>query len=146
MKAIIAIILFLCLSCSINITTQYKLPKTRIVPAFLLSDNIKQHIKESLKYYKIKHSNIVYAQAILETGHFGSRFCKEYNNLFGLYNSHKKDFFTFKHWSESVKCYKTSLQYKYKGGDYYAFLDSIGYAEDPEYIDKLKVLVDNLDY
>ena len=32
------------------------------------------------------------------------------------------------------------IEYKYKGGDYYEFLDRIGYAEDKEYIKKVKAV------
>ena len=37
-------------------------------------------------------------------------------------------------WEESVKAYKDYVQYKYKGGNYYDFLNRIGYAEDGSYI------------
>lgn len=37
----------------------------------------------------------VMAQAVLETGNFKSRVCREYNNLFGLYDSRHKDYFRF---------------------------------------------------
>ena len=79
----------------------------------------------------------VMAQALLETGHFSSRFCKEYNNLFGLYDSKNRDYFRFARWEDSVVGYKKMIQYKYKGGNYLNFLKRIGYAEDPRYITKI---------
>lgn len=100
-------------------------------------------LKEALRYYDIKHPNIVYKQAILETGHFKSKVCKEYNNLFGLYNSKTKQYFKFNHWWESVLAYKTLIQYKYNGNskeEYYKFLKNLPYAEDELYIKKLKNL------
>ena len=30
------------------------------------------------------------------------------------------------------------IQYRYKGGDYYEFLRRVPYAEDPNYINKVK--------
>lgn len=37
----------------------------------------------------------VLAQAVLETGHFTSSVCKNYHNLFGLYDSKHKDYYRF---------------------------------------------------
>lgn len=103
-------------------------------------------LMEALEYYGVKHPNVVYAQAVLETGHFKSDLCINGNNLFGLYNSRKKRYYTFDHWTKSVEAYIDFVQYKYKPpNDYYKFLDNIGYAEDPEYINKLKRIVNRND-
>lgn len=111
-------------------------------PEFLLSEKPDDDLMVVLEYYNVKHKNIVYAQAILETGHFRSKVCREYNNLFGLYNSRSKDYYKFNHWSESVVAYLNYIQYRYKPpNDYYKFLEEIGYAEDPQYITKLKNIV-----
>lgn len=111
-------------------------------PEFLLSEKPNDDLMAVLEYYNVKHKNIVYAQAILETGHFRSKVCREYNNLFGLYNSRSKDYYKFNHWSESVVAYLNYIQYRYKPpNDYYKFLEEIGYAEDPQYITKLKNIV-----
>lgn len=96
---------------------------------------------EALEYYEIQYPEIVYAQALIETGHFSSSVCKNYNNLFGLYNSKIKDYYSFEHWSDSVKAYRDFVQYKYKGNtDYYTFLVNLPYATDPNYIRKIKQL------
>lgn len=92
------------------------------------------------EYYDVKHPRIVTAQAILESGNFESELFKEYNNPFGLYNSRKKDYYKFNHWTDAILAYQTMIEYKYKGGNYYSFLDSIGYAEDPNYIRKVKAI------
>ena len=111
-------------------------------PEFLLSEKPDDDLMAVLEYYNVKHKNIVYAQAILETDHFRSKVCREYNNLFGLYNSRSKDYYKFNHWSESVVAYLNYIQYRYKPpDDYYKFLEEIGYAEDPQYITKLKNIV-----
>lgn len=100
-------------------------------------------LMEALMYFNVQHPHIVYAQAVLETGNFNSRICKEYNNLFGLYDSRRKQYYTFNHWSESVVAYVKYIQYRYlPPKDYYKFLQDIGYAEDPKYIDKLKIIVE----
>lgn len=96
-------------------------------------------LKEALEYYGIKCPSIVYAQAVLETGHFKSAVCTNNNNLFGLYDNKNGKYYRFKHWSESVVAYKSYIQNRYKtDSSYYQFLKSIGYAEDPAYIRKIK--------
>lgn len=79
----------------------------------------------------------VLAQAVLETGHFSSRVCKEYHNLFGLYDSRHHDYYRFEKWEDSVIGYKKFIQYRYKGGNYLSFLDRIGYAEGKGYTRKV---------
>lgn len=116
-------------------------------PEFLMSENPKEDLIKVLDYYDIQHPEIVYAQAILETGNFKSRIFKEYNNLFGLYDSRTHSYYKFDHWAQSVVGYKNYIQYRYNpsSDDYYKFLSDIGYAEDPEYIHKLKKIVKQYD-
>lgn len=99
-------------------------------------------LMEALEYYEVKHPQIVYAQAVLETGHFKSDLCLNDNNLFGLYDSKKHRYHTFDHWTESVVAYLDYVQHRYKPpNDYYKFLLDIGYAKDPHYINKVKEIV-----
>ena len=83
----------------------------------------------------LSHPEIVTKQFILETG-WGKHY--KYNNLFGLYNSSTHDYYKFHTWQQSVEGYRDLIQYRYKGGDYYKWLESVGYAEDSMYISKLK--------
>lgn len=102
----------------------------------------KEGLIEALNYYGVKHPEIVYAQAVLETGNFKSDLCINDNNLFGLYNSKEGKYYTFNHWSESIKAYVNYVQYKYKPpNDYYTFLKELPYAEDKDYITKVKNIV-----
>lgn len=98
---------------------------------------------EALDYYNVQHPNIVYAQACLETGNFTSELCIKHNNLFGLYNFKEESYYKYEHWTHSVVAYLNYIQYRYipSDEDYYRFLLDIGYAEDPEYINKLKIIV-----
>lgn len=106
------------------------------------SQTPKEGLEEALSYYGLEHKDIVYAQAVLETGHFKSNVCLNYNNLFGLYDSRSKDYYKFNHWKDCIIAYKEMIQYKYKDGDdYLNFLKKIGYAKDSEYICKLKELI-----
>lgn len=50
----------------------------------------------ALEYYGVYEPHIVYAQAVLETGHFKSSLAKK-GNLFGIYNSRKKRYKTYSH-------------------------------------------------
>lgn len=106
------------------------------------SQTPKEGLEEALSYYGLENKDIVYAQAVLETGHFKSKVCLKYNNLFGLYNSKEKRYYKFKHWAESVVAYKEWIQKKYQPPDnYYTFLENINYASDKGYISTLKSIV-----
>lgn len=95
---------------------------------------------EALEYYDIQYKEIVYAQALLETGNFKSSGCRKKNNLFGLMQGKKLR--TFNHWAESVKMYKEKIQSRHRAGeDYYKFLKRIRYATNPNYINVLKKIV-----
>lgn len=108
------------------------------------SQSPEEGLMEALKYYGVKHPEIVYAQAVFETGNFKSNLCLEKNNLFGLYNSKTKRYYRFNHWSESIESYVNNIQDRYRPpNNYYKFLSDIGYAEDPNYIKKIKKIVND---
>ena len=92
---------------------------------------------------EILFPKVVLAQALLETGYFTSRVCLEYNNLFGL-RRRNGEYMQFERWEESVAAYRDYVQYKYKGGDYFDFLDRIGYAEDKYYTTKVRLITQGL--
>ena len=103
-------------------------------------------IDEALQYYNIEHPTIVKAQAIFETAHFTSDLCIKNNNLFGLYDSKNKRYYSYNHWWESIEAYKKLVQRKYnKSKYYYMFLEDIKYAKDKEYINKLKEIAEELE-
>ena len=110
-------------------------------PEFLMSNNPEADLLNVLMYYEVQCPEVVYAQAVLETGHFRSKVFKEYNNLFGLYDSNIGDYYKFDHWSDSVRAYKDYVQRKYNSGDYFQFLIDLPYATDPEYVNKLKQII-----
>lgn len=107
-----------------------------IVQPDFKEQSAKEGLKDALLYYDIKHPEIVYAQALIETGNFTAKNCMRKNNLFGLMQGRKLR--TFDHWSESVVYYKEKIQGRYKGGDYYAFLRKIRYAASSTYTRALK--------
>lgn len=110
-----------------------------------MSKSPQEGLMEALIYYEVDHPEIVYAQAVLETGWFTSNLCLNYHNLFGLYNSKKLQYYKFNHWTESVVAYVKFVQYKYNPAEnYYDFLNRIGYAEDKDYISKVKNITNRL--
>jgi hypothetical protein len=97
-------------------------------PSFM-SLGPKEGLWEALEYYNIHNKEIVYAQAVLETGHF--KYTNN-NNLFGIKSG--KHYRKFKHWSDSVEAYKNLIQSRHKPGEnYYHFLERIRYAEAKAY-------------
>ena len=140
----------------IGLLVSFFTPKTTVVykeinkpnQTIILADTIKPYssLMDSNVYREIVsnniyHPDIVLAQAKLETGNYKSKACTVYNNLFGL---RKPDgsYYKFNSWQESVKAYKDWVQNKYTPpNDYYDFLDSIRYAEDDSYINKLRDMV-----
>jgi uncharacterized FlgJ-related protein len=102
-----------------------------------------------LDLYKVKQPEIVKVQIRLETANLQSRFCRECNNLFGMKKPRKREtkaigkensMSVYETWQESIEDYKIWQDNFYKGGDYYQFLKSHGYATDRKYIEKLKQL------
>jgi len=94
----------------------------------------------ALQEMKISHPEIVLAQSKLETGYYTSQLTRTHNNIFGFRT--KNGYLQFDHWKECIQYYKKWQSKRYKGsGDYYKFLQEIGYAEDTNYIHKLKKIV-----
>ena len=116
---------------------------TRVLPKpTLVADTVKidTFSEANLILYmhelKIKAPNIVLAQAKLETGNFSSYLFEVSNNLFGFRGF--RGYYKYENWQSSVVAYKEWQDKKYKGGDYFEFLESIGYATDSLYCYKLK--------
>lgn len=121
-----------------------KYPRTRSYRNWEERELTMLNLLEIIREVGLTNGLIVLAQALLETGYFSSRVCKEYNNLFGLYDSKNREYFRFARWEDSVVAYQRMIQYKYKGGNYFHFLKRIGYAEDPRYLVKLAKVVKSI--
>jgi flagellum-specific peptidoglycan hydrolase FlgJ len=102
-----------------------------------------------LKEFKVKHYKIVLAQIRLETGNLSSFICKNNKNLMGMkYPIHRETtaiggnygYAVYKTYRDCVKDYLLWQQSCYKGGDYITFL-TCRYAEDPNYIKKIKEMI-----
>jgi len=102
-----------------------------------------------MNVFNIQNKEIVKRQAYHETGNLKSRFCRECNNLFGMRKPLKREttaigrdngMSVYPSFVESIEDYYYWQRCFYRGGDYYDFLASHGYATDPLYILKLKNL------
>ena len=124
---------------------------------------IEEFSPEALKTYIIKkkllHPDIVYAQAVWETGNFTSNVFKENNNLFGMKHVSKngkrkttsigrnRKHAVYENWKKSVDDYvlwqemfkKTPIKTE---KEYYKMLGRI-YATDPNYVKNIKQLINH---
>lgn len=130
------LILFICLTISLNINSQ----------------TIEQ-VWQEINCNELKHPEIVLAQSIKEAGwHYDSYNAIKRNNLFGIKggkkcSSNKYGYKIFNHWSESVVDYKNRIQNRYlEDENYYNFLIRIGYfeTEASKYINDLKWIINKL--
>ena len=86
----------------------------------------------------VKHPLIVLKQVIWETGHLKCKNCSlDSQNIFG-YGWNGRTYHKYNHWIESIKAYKIYQLKYYKGGDYYQFLEDVGYAESQAYCNNLR--------
>ena len=127
----------------------------------LLNDHEKQSFNDSvfieyLRAINIKFPEIVYAQAVLETGNFKSKIFNTNNNLFGMKEATKRPTLAkgtelehayYDTWKESVIDYAL-YQARYLSSirseaQYFEYLEA-NYAEDPEYINKIKNITNRL--
>jgi uncharacterized FlgJ-related protein len=108
-----------------------------------------QRLYEQIVKHGIKFPDVVFAQAILETGHFTSSLFKNANNLFGMKLPYKREtlaigkekrgFAVFDSWTTSVNDYLLWQDYVLRNKNittktqYLALLDRI-YAENGNYV------------
>ena len=118
---------------------------------FASKPDIPLNIRNLFKVMKdcgVLYPKIVAAQFCVETGYGSSNICRNYNNLFGLYDSKHKDYFRFPSWQESVAGYVRMIQRRFdpkKDKDYYTFLKRIGYAENMDsYNAKVRAIANTL--
>jgi hypothetical protein len=117
-----------------------------------------ENLIEALKSKNINKPHIVLAQAKLETANFTSDVFKDNHNLFGMKEAKrrpttnlgiKRGHAYYDNWESSVEDYGYYQAYqglaKIESDEhYYNLLYKLGYAEDPNYILKLKKLAEKL--
>ena len=114
----------------------------------------KEAMVQMLKELNVKFPYIVLAQSTIETGHWTSGIFLENHNLFGMKQARSRvttalgtnrNHAYYNHWRESVYDY-AFYQSRYLGKiksekEYFAYLNS-SYAEDPNYIKKIKSTIE----
>lgn len=130
----------------------FTLPKEE---RLLTKENLWQVINEM----DIKYPDLVFAQAVLETGHFKSVNCKVNNNLFGMKlprvretvaTKGTKGYARYVDWVQSVYDYKLYQDYifskkNYSRTQYMSMLDKV-YCESKNYTTKLKSIIKRHNY
>lgn len=94
----------------------------------------------------ILYPEVVWAQARLESGNFTSAHFKNRNNCLGIYDSKRKRYASFDHWTDCVIAYRDRVQYRYKGRidnteEYLMWLSRCGYAKDKNYLSKVRTIM-----
>jgi hypothetical protein len=113
-----------------------------------------EKFKEYILELNIKFPHIVYAQAVLETGHFKSQVFMNNQNLFGMKQAQRRastnsgtelGHAVYKHWRESVVDYAlyqcAFLSKLYTEDTYYQYLKE-NYAESPDYVQNVKKIAE----
>lgn len=109
-------------------------------------------LKEMIVGLNLKHPDVIYAQAILESGNFKSSIFKNNNNLFGMKEARQRpttalgtqlNHAYYDNWRDCVLDYaiwQSSYARRLTKEQYLDLLNEM-YAEDNSYKDKLKILL-----
>jgi uncharacterized FlgJ-related protein len=116
----------------------------------------KEKLLATLKEMNVKYYDIVYAQALVETGRFTSNIFRNGNNLFGMkvarqrpttaigeYKGHAK----YESWEDSVLDYalfQAAYTKKCKTREEYLQYLKRNYAGDPDYVNKVRQLASQI--
>lgn len=112
-----------------------------------------ERLKSYILELNIKYPHIVYAQAQLESGGFKSHIFKENNNFFGMREAKlrpttnkgtENNHAYFETWKDCVvdyALYQASYLHDLKTEDEYFQYLGQNYAEDPNYVSKLKTII-----
>jgi flagellum-specific peptidoglycan hydrolase FlgJ len=149
---------------------KYKVISIFILLSFMIINNLNSYSREfitpnyELTYsellfvidlYDIKHKDIVFAQALIESGHFSSKVFINNKNLFGMRFPRKREttaiheengYAYYESWVESVKDYKLWQQAILKNNPNISkeqYLNILGnvYAEAPNYVAVIKKII-----
>lgn len=125
--------------------TKENLSNFELIKQLDFEDSVYNYIQE----LNIKHPDVVFRQARIESGNFTSRVFKDNNNMFGFKQAYKRPntqigvnrgYAVYANWQECVIDYALYQTYSAKNlskEDYINFLGKY-YAEDPEYTKKIE--------
>ena len=94
----------------------------------------------------VRHPNVVWAQARLESGNFKSQTYKSKKNCLGIYDSRRKRYAYFSCWQDCLKAYRDRVQYRFKqteatDEEYLYWLTKIGYASEKTYASRVRKIM-----
>lgn len=113
----------------------------------------KENLKEKLRELNLKFPEIVYAQAVLETGDFKSFVFKENNNLFGMklaksrpttaigFENNHAEYFSWEMSVVDYALYQAAFLRKIRTEEEYLEFLSNNYAKDGNYISKIRKII-----
>ena len=119
--------------------------KEEVIELISFEDSVYHYILE----LNIRHPDVVFKQARIESGNFTSRIFRSNNNMFGFKQAYKRPntqvgvdrgYAKYDSWKECVIDYALYQTYSAKNlneEDYIKFLGN-NFAEDPDYLDKIK--------
>lgn len=139
-------------------TMTIKAQEKQVQPLFQTHSNVltKRGLYEQIIKHGIKYPDIVFAQALLESGEFTSKLFKTANNLFGMKVPGKREsarigetrsgYSKYQNWIFSIYDYSLWQEHilKNKGdltkSQYFALLGKV-YATDKKYVNSLKRVI-----
>jgi uncharacterized FlgJ-related protein len=148
--------LIIMIGLSINEKKEIKYIESESHPFIIKESNhFSSHkLKQYICSLNIRHADIVYAQAVLESNNFKSRIFIESNNLFGMKKatqrpttctSTHRGHAMYSNWKESVIDYalfQAAFLRDLKTREQYLSYLAQNYAEDPNYVTKLKSIIE----
>lgn len=119
--------------------------KEEIIKSISFEDSVYNYIKS----LNIKHPDVVFKQARIESGNFTSDIFKENNNMFGMKIPYKRantiigenrGYAVYNNWKECILDYALYQTYSGKNMTREEYINLLGdsYAEDLEYKQKIK--------
>ena len=144
-----------------SFTTYEKIDPTKLTESevILVLEHENKFTPEKLQRLLTKlnfvHSDIVYAQAVQETGRFTSTIFKENNNLFGMKVANQRcttnqgvsrGHAKYNTWTDSVidyAMYQSKYTSRFTREQYFQYLEKY-YAEDPTYVKRLRTIIKRL--
>ncbi len=162
------IICVVAISVGISMGAIFGLKNTQIITleqeelVILLNDSEKKNFKPEMVYkFLVEHRapfpEILYAQAILESNNFKSSLFMTNNNCYGMREPGKRvtmskgesyGYASFDTWKDCIldRLYYNCLYLNdiKTEEQYYQYLDNSGYAEDPNYISKVRKIAEQV--
>ena len=155
MKWIIAIEIIACITLIVlyigkTVLINKDVKQEIIYPNYEVPLSFPDSVKLQIELLNIAHPDIVYKQAVIESGNFNSDIFLKFNNMFGMKRAYKRpnvqigyiknDYAIYENWQMSIVDYAIWQAWSGRGLNRDGYLDLLGrvYATDSMYINKLK--------